>query len=161
METSSLETRFRKLERQVVRQRRMLAVTICALFGMIFYASMERARAADDEIPGVVKARAFHVVSDGGDVVVEIDAIGNKGSVVTYDHNKQTQIALGSGEEGGGYITCFNKKGDIQVNLGGDEGGGQVITHGASGVPRVLLSGDDDGGAVLTFDKEGTPRKLQ
>ena len=55
----------------------------------------------------------------------------------------------------------FNKKGEIQVNLGGDQDGGQVVTHAASGNPRVLLSGDEEGGTVSTFNAEGMPTEIR
>lgn len=161
MYTPTIESRIERLERQVSRQRLVITglVTVCLVLGA--GSTIQYALAAEDEVAEVVKARAFHVVDDEGVLLAEVATLGGAGIVATYAGKDLTQTAMGSGDEGGGYITCFNKKGEIQVNLGGDQDGGQVVTHAASGNPRVLLSGDEKGGTVSTFNAEGMPTQLR
>jgi hypothetical protein len=161
MKSTDLETRLRILEQRVARQRLLLIIVVCAFLTVGVGAFRGQVSAASAGIPDVVKAKAFHVISEDGAMVVELSAVGDTGCVATYDSNGLTQTALGSDDEGGGYITCFNKKGEIHVNLGGDKDGGQIVTNGKTGVPRVLLSGDKKGGFISTFDTEGKPKKIR
>lgn len=161
MLTTTMEDRVQVLERQVARQRRMFTAIVFAFVVIGVGISLERVSAADGDVPEVVKAKAFHVVDDNGSVLVELTARGSVGVVETYTSKKTIQTALGTNDEGGGFIACFNKKGEVQVNLGGDMYGGQAVVNAKSGFPRVVLTGDEDGGSVLVFNNEVVSRKLQ
>ena len=161
METSTLEARIRTLEKKVSRQRCAILIILLVFFALDISAPLQLVGAVDKEIPDVLKAKAFHVVDDEGALFAELTVRRSAGTIVVYSAGETTQAAMGSGDEGGGYITCFNKMGDIQVNLGGDQDGGQVVTNDKTGTPRVVLSGDEKGGFVSTFDSEGTPKKLR
>ena len=161
MQTTTLEDRMRRLEKQVARQRRILAAIIILFLVFGVSVSFKQECNAEGKAPAVVKAEAFVVVDDTGAVLAELTARGNAGMVATYTDKGKKQTVLGTGEEGGGYITCFNKKGEIQVNLGGDQDGGQIVTNTTKGLPRVVLSGDESGGIVYTFNNEGMPQKRQ
>jgi hypothetical protein len=161
MRTPNVEDRILVLERQVVRQQGLIAAMLCVCLVISVGVSFDRVWAAGEDVPDVVKAKSFLVVDDSGSVLAEMTTRGDAGLISTYTAEDATQTALGSDDEGGGYITCFNKEGDVQVNLGGDDGGGQVITYAASTDPRVVISGDENGGFVSTFNAESTPTRLE
>lgn len=158
---TTMEARILTLEKQITRQRYLLAAIMFTLLVIGIGASLGRVSAVGEDVAEVVKAKAFVVVDDKGTVLAELTARLNAGLLATYTDKEIIQTVLGSGDEGGGYITCFNKKGEIQVNLGGDQDGGQVVVNAKTGMPRIVLSGDGDGGFVSAFSSEGTPRKLR
>jgi len=160
MDTSTLEDRIQALENHVRCQRLVITTFFCTALVVGIGATFDSALAADDDVADTVKAKAFLVVDDEGTILAEMTSRGEAGMIATYTANDDTQTALGSSDEGGGYITCFNKKGEIQVNLGGDQDGGQIVTNTISGEPRIVLSGDENGGTVLKFNAEGVPAQL-
>ena len=105
----STEDRLERLERQNRWLKgglglSMLAVVAGGLLGI----------AGQDEIPDVIKAKAFHVVTDEGIVLVKLEdthgfGLGAAGSVTTFNGKTGKEVAmLGTTNSGDGRIRAFD-----------------------------------------------------
>ncbi len=96
----TVEERLDRLERQNRRLKAGLASLLVAALaaGLVGFARQ-------DSIPDVVEARAFHVVSEDGTVLVKLED------------------TLGTGRGLAGTITTLNGEGKTLVGLGGEAGG--------------------------------------
>ncbi len=88
--------------------------------------------------------------SDKRVVSLGVDRSGN--GFLTLDHNKEDEVALGSGS-----ITIGNKP---SVVLDVDDGDGTVLLRGRTGAPAVMLNAMKGSGEVIVFDAKGNQSKL-
>lgn len=145
-ERAALEARIAQLESTVDDLQRMVI----------------RQQFRDKSIPEVVKARAFHVVGENGEVLVKLDAIGDDqtgvvGTVTTFVDTGQEVIRLTATADNEGMVVTFDGKGQELVRLSVTEGTfGSVTTFDATGQRLARFGATVDGdGAVTTFNSKG------
>ena len=152
---STLEQRIRRLE---VQNRFLLAGLLLPILGALLLAATGK-----DEVPDVVKARAFQVVgNDRGAVLVHIGSTTTgEGMVTTLNRNGQDVVTLGANPHGG-VVTTWNGKGQKLVMLDvTTDGGGMVRTGNGKGEWLVYLGERPHGGGLrITNDKGRTLVRL-
>ena len=84
---------------------------------LLLVASLLVAATGKEAIPGVVKARAFHVVARDGTVLVKLsDSIGMgrgwAGTIETYDGKGRTLLTVAATGAGSALILALNSEGE-------------------------------------------------
>lgn len=152
----TIEERLGRLERQNRWLKGgmvslLLAVVAVGLLGV----------ASKDQVPDVVKARAFHVVGKDGAVLVKLeDAFGTGigfGSVTTLNSEGRYLVKLGMMANGEGDIETVNAKGETIVWIGASASGdGMITTRNAKGQDIVLICvTEKDEGGIRTLNAKG------
>lgn len=151
----TIEERMDRIERQNRRLKGGLVLVLLAVAvgGLLWFARK-------DQVPDVVKAKAFYVVTDDGTVLVKIEdalGIGLVGTVTTLNGKGEELVQLGATIDGDGTVTTLNGKGQDLVNLGVTTGGeGTVTTLNGKGQRLVGLGVSTEGaGMVTTLNSQG------
>jgi len=134
MNTEQLAARVESLERGMRRWRRLASVLVVGLVVTV-------AATRQEEIPDVVKARAFAVVNKAGKPVVVMGA-SEDGNGHVHVNNKAGELAaaMGAFENGDGHVSVKNKDGEIVVALAADKDGDGVVSVGNKAGKRVWQS---------------------
>ena len=130
----TVEERLALLE----RTNRRLKVGVGLLLLSVFAGTL-LGFAHQDTTPDVIEAKAFHVVTDDGTVLLKLEdtfGIGmGLGGTVTTLSGEGKKLVLLAGSSGGGVVTTFNELGQELVMLGATtEGEGKVSTLDPSGI---------------------------
>ena len=175
------EERINGLETQVRTLKRIVYG-----FGCLLVAGVIVSATSLQTVPDVIQAKKFQVVNDEGEVVAELGA-NEEGGTLRIDKNGGIRGAFLGVYENGGLFGIFNKDGKPSVALGADENGGglsirnkdviKVAGIGAdenggwlrirnyNGQKVAGIGADENGGVLATFNKKGevtshTPSKL-
>lgn len=114
-------------------------------------------------VPDVVEAKAFHVVTDDGTVLVKLEdtygrGFGKAGTIRTINGDEQELVMLGAGPEGGGMVRTMNSEGHpVVVLTAHPEGHGMVMTSNDKGKDLVRLEANTHGGVVTVLNNNGIP----
>jgi len=117
-----------------------------------------------DEIPEVVRARAFHVVGKDGTVLVKLEdtggnrlGIGEVGMITTYNEKGKELVKLFAHPFGAGKLRIRNGKGRETLVLGASpNGNGSLLTLDGEGEVLVALATSANGtGVVIVGDPKG------
>lgn len=178
------EQRLERLERH--NRRLWMGLVLLAGAGVT---GLMMGQADDEEVPKIIRARSFEVVSRGGKPLVRLEEThgtgvlagtiktysikgqelvwlgvtqGGSGAVITLNSKGQSLVRLGASKEGEGLATTLNGKGQELVRLGVAENGcGAVTTLDGKGQNLVELTVTEEGeGAVAAYDPAGLPRML-
>ncbi len=151
----TIEERVERLERQN-RHLRLGFVGVVLVAATIFTGAAQR-----ETVPDVVKAKAFHLVTDDGKTLVKIEdtkglGFGIGGTVTTYAGNGTELVKLTTTTGGAGMVTTLDGKGQKLASLRATGGGqGAVVTYSSKGQKLVELGATSRGGAVTTFNGQG------
>ncbi len=155
----TIEERVERLERQN-RHLRLGFVGVVLVAATIFTGAAQR-----ETVPDVVKAKAFHLVTDDGKTLVKIEdtkglGFGIGGTVTTYAGNGTELVKLTTTTGGAGMVTTLDGKGQKLVELGATSRGGAVTTFNGQGKDLIRLGVTTDGtGLVGVFDPSGRNRR--
>ena len=146
--------RIETLETQVRTLKKML-------FGLVALVAVGSLLAATalPKVPDVIKAKAFEVVNDDGDVLVVLDYLTADGRDIGYamtgNSDGSTLVNIGAGP-GGGIITTRNHKGRDLVELGINGTDGLIRTmNGKDGLLVEIGSTKSSEGAIYTENGKG------
>ncbi len=118
----SIEQRLERLERQNRWLKGGLASLVVVLAAGVLFGF-----ASQQEIPDLIKARQFQVVSEDGLVLVKLEGtlgrVGLRGTVETLNGKGQELVRLLATKDGGGAVWTLNAEGQSLVLLGADPDG--------------------------------------
>ena len=153
----TIDQRLSKLERSCRRWRCVSLASILVVAGVAASGA-----AKPNQIPDVVRARAFHVVGNLGKVLVKLEdtggfGVGLAGTVTTLNGRGQKLIRLAMTANGEGMVTTLNSKGHRLVQLAATtHGTGGITTLNRNGHKLVELTETTYGtGAVVTLNGKG------
>ncbi len=151
----NIEQRLDRLERQNRRLKGglgllLLTVVVGLLLGF----------AGQEKVPDVVKAKAFHVVTDDGKVLLKLEdtlGLGIAGTLTAMNGKGQILVRLAATTGGEGAVVTMNGKGQELVSLmATTDGEGMVTTLDGKGQALVRLVATARGeGGVLVHDPSG------
>lgn len=155
----SIEQRIARLE----RQNRRLRVTVGAMLavgaaGLLMGAARE---AASAEVPAVIRAHRFEVVTEQGKPAI-ILAMTNResGTIATLDAKGNKLVNLGVTTNGEGTVTMQNNRGKDIVRLAATTAGeGVILTQNGDGDKLLELGVTTDGEPkVYAYKADGQVR---
>ncbi len=137
----TIEERIERLERQ--NRHLSLGLAGAAVAAVAVFAGAAQRQV----VPDVIKAKAFHLVTDDGKTLVKIEdskglGFGLAGTVTTYAGNGTKLVELGATSRGGA-VTTFNGQGKDLIRLG-------VTTDGTGLVGVFDPSGRNRRGVLAT-----------
>lgn len=171
----SLETRVASLEKNL-RQYRLF---IAGLLAIVAFGALMSFKSKKISAPDLIQAKAFQVVNDDGQVLVEINQEDGNGQLTTYTPQGKSLVSLfttdaGSGglntfgangkvifkvtntEEGGGYMALFNSTGNEVIESGVTEKQtGYFKVNDELGEKQAWITYTKDGGGYLSLSKGG------
>ena len=152
--------RIASLETQVRTLKRMLF----GVFGLVVAGAVLGATSLQT-VPGVIKAKRFEVVHDGGNPVVILESWGTSGvarfkSAVKGDKSPGSigDLVEISSNGDGGQLKVFSREGKPLMQTYGDKNGGSLVTYNRKAQPSVALLPSNTGGAVYAHDDSGELR---
>ena len=153
----TIEERLSRVEQQNKRLRvALLAIVLVAVAGVAM------GQAGKNNVPDVIEAKAFHVVTDDGRVLVKLqDSFGLEtgimGTITTLNGSGRMLVALAANAGGEGTVTTRNSAGQILVELTTTvDGKGMVTTRNSAGQELVALGVARDGtGMIAVMDPSG------
>ena len=90
---------------------------------------------------GTVKAKAFHLVGEDGNVLVRLSNLNGNGAVFTHNAKGERIVTLGAaGEEGHGMVVTRDAEGRALARISAEEGKGFVGVYDPAGnqQPAIL-----------------------
>jgi len=171
--TIQLEQRIAQLEKNL-RWHRFIFMGSAALIICLVIMSFNHKKNA----PDILEAKAFHVVDDNGNVLVEINKEDGSGQLSTYSTTGKRLVSLLSTEEGAGGINTYDKSGAELFKVTNTKNGGGYlalfngklqeiaelgVTEIQSGYFRIndskgnkmaWLTYTEDGGGYLSLSKD-------
>ena len=157
---ATTEERMEALEKKVNTQRYFLVLLGLFTVGVLFFGH----RIVNLYFPHeVVRAKSFHVVNEGSDVLVRLESIahGRKefGYISALSDTGEDLVTLSSTTDGEGVVQTRNVWGNDLVLLATNTSGeGLVETKSPQGESLVTLTSLEDGsGVVVTYDAQGSP----
>ncbi len=159
-----IEQRVLKLERSLQAYRIFFGTAVIILIAFILMSSGKK-----DEIPDLIKAKAFQVVDDRGNVLVLMNKERGSGQVATYSSSGQKLVRLFTSESDAGAINTFDPSGNLNFKITNTTTGGGYLAIYNTGLKEVVELGvlktsdgyiqvnDDNGSklAKLTATTEG------
>jgi hypothetical protein len=169
-----LEQRVTRLEHNLRLYRFGFAALLIVVTGFLVM-SFNNKKAA----PDVLEARAFHVVDEKGNVLVELNKEDGNGQISTFSPYGKRLVSLFTTTNGTGGINTFDKSGQVLFKVTNTtEGGGYMalfngaqkevaewgVTNTESGYMRlndrsgnklIWMTYTQDGGGYLSLAKDG------
>ena len=122
---SQLEQRISRLEKNLRYYRIFFGTSVIALIAVLLISSGKKT-----EVPDLIKAKAFQVVDDDGNVLLLMNKEKDNGQVVTYSGSGQKLVRLFTSEGGAGAINTFDKTGKLNFKVTKiTEGGGYMALY--------------------------------
>lgn len=159
-----LEQRLQKLEKTLGMYRMVFSSSMIILIAVVLISSGKK-----DEVPDIIKAKAFQVVDNSGNVLVLINKEKGSGQLATYSSNGQKLVRLFTSESNAGAINTFDPNGNLNFKITNNvKGGGylamyntalkEVVELGVLNTSDGYLQVNDNNGdklAKLTATTEG------
>ncbi|MGB4843362.1 MAG: hypothetical protein WBP16_02790 [Ferruginibacter sp.] len=116
---NQIEQRVIKLERSLKAYRIFFSSAVIVLIAFVLMSSGKK-----DEVPDVIKAKAFQVVDDRGNVVLLMNKEKGSGHLSTFSTSGQRLVRLFTSEGDAGAINTFDAEGNLnfkvtQITTGG------------------------------------------
>lgn len=161
---TALEQRVIKLEKSLQAYRIFFGSMLCILVAFTLISSGKK-----DDVPDVVKAKAFQVVDDQGNVLVLMNREMNSGQLSTFSSTGQKLVRLFTSESNAGAINTFDPAGNLNFKITNTATGGgylaiynpalkEVVELGVLRTSEGYMQVNDDKGnklAKLTATTEG------
>ncbi len=148
---NQIELRVLKLEKNLKAYRLIFASCAVLFFSFILMSSGKK----NGDIPDVIKAKAFQVVDDNGNVLLLLNKEKGNGQVATYSTGGQKLVRLFTSEGGAGAINTFDNNGNLNFKVTKTtEGGGYMALYN-SDVQEIFEVGatKTDAGYLQLNDK--------
>ncbi len=170
---NQIEQRILKLEKSLRAYRIFLSTSVIILIAVVLMSSAKK-----EEVPDLIKAKAFQVVDDKGNVLVLINKERGNGQVATYNPAGQKLVRLftsdgdagaintfdGNGSlnfkvtrttEGGGYMALYNSTNKEVMEVGVTKGNAGYLQINDSYAKRLVkMSTTTDGGGHLSVSRD-------
>lgn len=150
---NQIEQRIVRLEKSLRTYRLLFGFSIVAIFSVVLMSSGKKA-----DVPDIVKAKAFQVVDDDGNVLVLINKERGNGQMATYSTKGQKLVRLFTSDGGAGAINTFDPSGRLNFKVTRTtEGGGYMALYN-SAENEVMEVGvtKSDAGYLQINDNAGT-----
>ena len=139
---NQIEQRIIRLEKSLKYYRLFFGTTVIALIAVVFMSSGKKA-----DVPDLVKAKAFQVVDDNGNVLLLLNKEKGNGSLSTYSADGTKLIQLFTSVGGAGAINTFAGNGKLNFKVTQiTEGGGYMALYN-SDQKEVMEAGSIIGNA--------------
>ena len=173
---NQLEQRLIKLEKSLQMYRMIFCVLLVTGISLVLLSNTKKVNVAD-----VIKAKAFEVVDDNGNVLVEINKDQNNGHIatytpggkklvslltttdgisgalLTYDINGKVLFKVTRTTEGGGYMALNNGAGKEIAEMGvTTSASGYLNLNDRNGEKIVWLTFTEGGGGYFSLLNKGT-----
>jgi hypothetical protein len=133
---TTIEQRVIKLERSIQAYRIIFGATVIILMAFALMSSGKK-----DDIPDLVKAKAFQVVDDQGNVLVLINKERGSGQFATYSSSGQKLVRLFTSESNAGAINTFDPEGNLNFKITNTTTGGGYLAIYNPGLKEVVELG--------------------
>lgn len=122
---NQIELRLIRLEKSLKYYRFFFGTTIISLIAFILMSSGQK-----QVVPDLIKAKAFQVVDDEGNVLLLLNKEKGNGQVSTYSGTGQKLVRLFTSEGGAGAINTFDANGKLNFKVTKiTEGGGYMALY--------------------------------
>ena len=139
---NQIEQRLARLEKSLRYYRLFFGTTVIALFAVILMSSGKKT-----DVPDLVKAKAFQVVDDNGNILLQLNKEKGNGQVSTYSDNGTRLVRLFTSEGGAGAINTFDGNGKLNFKVTKiTEGGGYMALYNSE-EKKVMEAGSIVGNA--------------
>lgn len=169
-----LEQRIARLEKNLRFYRFGFAGLLIITAGFITMSFNNRKTA-----PDVIEAKAFHVVDDAGNVLVELNKEDGNGQISTFTPTNKRLVSMFTTDDGAGGINTYGKDGNVIFKVTNNTGGGGYMAlfnsgkqeiaelgvtntesgyfklNDRSGNKQVWMTYTQDGGGYLSLSKGG------
>ncbi len=133
---NQIEQRMAKLEKSLRAYQLFFGTSVVILIAVALMSSGKKA-----EIPDLVKAKAFQVVDDNGNVLLLLNKEKGNGQLATYSTGGQKLVRLFTSDGGAGAINTFDANGNLNFKVTRtSEGGGYMALYN-SDVKEVMEIG--------------------
>ena len=131
-----IEARLARLEKSLKYYRLFFGTSIIVLIAVAMMSSGKKA-----DVPDLIKAKAFEVVDDGGNVLLLLNKERGNGQVATYSTSGKKLVRLFTSDGGAGAINTFDANGNLNFKVTRTtEGGGYMALYN-SDVNEVMEAG--------------------
>lgn len=152
---SQIEQRLKKLEKSLKYYRIFFGTSIIALFAVVLMSSGKKAA-----VPDLIKAKAFQVVDNDGNVLLLLNSEKENGQLVTYSGSGQKLTRLFTSEGGAGAINTFDKNGKLNFKVTKiTEGGGYMALYNSE-ENEILEAGSIVGNAGYLQVNDHNAKKI-
>ena len=122
---NQIEQRINKLEKSIRSYRIFFGTSVIALIAFVLISSGKKA-----DVPDIIKAKAFQVVDDYGNVLLLMNKEKGNGQVTTFSTNGQKLVRLFTSDGGAGAINTFDPSGKLNFKVTRTtEGGGYMALY--------------------------------
>lgn len=133
---NQIELRIAKLEKNLRLYRLFFSTSVIVLIAVILMSSGKKA-----DVPDLIKAKAFQVVDDNGNVLLLLNKEKGNGQIATYSPGGQKLVRLFTSDGGAGAINTFDANGNLNFKVTRTtEGGGYMALYN-SNVKEVMEVG--------------------
>lgn len=149
---NQLEERISKLEKGLRNYRLFFGASVITLLTFVLMSSGKKT-----DVPDIIKAKAFQVVDDNGNVLLLLNKEKGNGQVATYSTSGQKLVRLFTSDGGAGAINTFDANGKLNFKVTRTtEGGGYMALYN-SAVNEVMEVGvtKSDAGYLQINDNNG------
>lgn len=160
----TIEQRLEQLEKELARTKRLvrwipgITVLVCLLVAGLFEPVATRLFAQQNQRPGAVKATAFILVDDDGNIKAQLGMNPGGPALTLNDSNGEVRAMLGVSDAARGLVVTDSN--GMHAWLGvSDESRGLAVTD-SKGIIRASIHISDDGPSISLNDINGAPRAL-
>ena len=133
---NQLEQRVIKLEKSLQAYRIFFGTSVIILIAFVLMSSGKK-----DDVPDIIKAKAFQVVDNSGNVLVLMNKEKGSGQIATYASNGQKLVRLFTSESDAGAINTFDPNGNLNFKITNNVKGGGYLAMYNSDLKEVVELG--------------------
>lgn len=152
---NQIEQRISRLEKSLKVYRIFFGTAVITLIAVMLMSSGKKT-----EVPDLIKAKAFQVVDDDGNVILLLNKEKDNGQVVTFSQSGQKLVRLFTSEGGAGAINTFDKNGKLNFKVTKiTEGGGFMALYNSE-EKEILEAGSIIGNAGYLQINDHNAKKI-
>ena len=122
---NQIEQRISRLEKSLRMYRLFFGTSIIVLIAVLLMSSGKK-----NDVPDLVKAKAFQVVDDNGKVLLLLNKEKGNGQMATYSSSGERLVRLFTSDGGAGAINTFDANGTLNFKVTRtSEGGGYMALY--------------------------------
>jgi len=122
---NQIEQRITQLEKSLKMYRVFFSTSVIILIAVVLMSSGKKA-----DVPDLIKAKAFQVVDNNGNVLLTLNKEKGNGNLSSYTSSGKRLVSLFTAEGGGGAINTFDTDGDVMFKVTRTtEGGGYLALY--------------------------------
>ena len=152
---SQIEQRISSLEKNLRFYRIFFGISIIALIAVLLMSSGKKT-----EVPDLIKAKAFQVMDDDGNVLLLLNKEKGNGSLSTYSSNGTKLVQLFTSVGGAGAINTFGGNGKLNFKVTQITDGGGYMALYNSDQNEVLEAGSIIGNAGYLQVNDHNAKKI-